>query len=304
MLYGKSSRGYAGWYDDFYYRSFNEFLFIKLLEKQNKKFELESELIVTPFGMYKIDFKVNDAFIEIKSDNYEYTEKLKWLVNKKIITIITYSEIAKNFSKDELQNLKEYAKSNQKYEVFGEQNPMYGMKHSELSKNKIGLKTTQRFADLVFKEKHSAAVKAAITDDFKQNLSEKQHLFQLSKYNKTPKKCKMCGKTFSYVQRKLNFCELCIHDALASGGKNANKKFNENAIAIIKTSIHKLNINKNVYIKNKDKTYLSKLQQDLNIYKDQRWFKKILGVSNMIDVINALYKIKEEEENGNCPNKN
>jgi len=42
-LFGKSSRGYCGWFESYYYRSFIELLHIIKLKKENKNFQMEKK---------------------------------------------------------------------------------------------------------------------------------------------------------------------------------------------------------------------------------------------------------------------
>ncbi|MEK0337310.1 MAG: hypothetical protein QQN41_07745, partial [Nitrosopumilus sp.] len=100
----------------------------------------------------------------------------------------------------------------------GKLNGMYGKKHKDSSKQKIGIKTSERCKDEKYKKKLIASIKNSWTDDQKRyEHSEKAKkrwqngVYDSLKSEIVIKNCEWCGKEFSrksFVAEQLRFCSV------------------------------------------------------------------------------------------------
>lgn len=228
------SRGYSGWVfingEKFYCRSSIEFIYLHhFINKYNKidGYEIKMEKIIfeSKGEKYKPDFLIyfNNVLIkiiEIKSDKNqidrenkgEKYEIFKDYFNKiKIDFEILYkdSKILTNNIREKLEIWKDETRF---ASIDGENNPMFGMKHSDESKKKIGLKTIERCKDPEFLDFLKSRMKK--TDEqkdhcrvmaIKRQAREKinRDLIKLEKYGLIiTKKCVVCYSEFKDYEKK------------------------------------------------------------------------------------------------------
>ncbi len=106
-----------------------------------------------------------------------------------------------------------YKERNPFYNTKGANNPRFGATVSDETKKKIGLKTTERFLNLDFRNKHSLAVKESMVEaKEKLRLQRTQHI------------CEFCGDEFEeIITSEKRFCSVaCRNRALnfSRSGKN------------------------------------------------------------------------------------
>jgi ribonucleoside-diphosphate reductase alpha chain len=117
----------------------------------------------------------------------------------------------------------EYKKRNSFYNTSGENNPRYGVKLSDETKHKIGIKTIERFTNEEFRLKHSEAVKKSM-------VVAKDKLIG-DRIEREEVKCEFCNGT---ITRKINservFCDvLCRNRGL---NKRRSARVNHKVISI------------------------------------------------------------------------
>jgi hypothetical protein len=217
------SNAYHGFYNNIYIRSSYEYVYIKILEKDNIKFKTEEHIYKFKDGStFKPDFYIyddNDNFIkivEIKAEDCTYyelgkqkVEKLKqeYGLNCELLSIKELRKLCrdKNMSFDKIsKEWKQSESSSNIKDISGKNNPMYGRKQSKESKYKNGQKTKERFQkDLNFKSKHKLAVIDAMKKVDKNKIS----------YNNRRKNknliCTICNKEYiAYTSQSL-YCDDC-----------------------------------------------------------------------------------------------
>ena len=152
---------YQGFYNNNFIRSSWEYIFCKYLEYRDVNYKVELKRYQTPMGMYTPDFfifgknKKLKAIIEIKPKRFINTEiisKLEFVSKIENVKtfIIDYNDLYKriqrtNYTFHTLQvEWKTFAESKINH---GRLNPMYGLKHSQITKNLISEKAKARYKD-------------------------------------------------------------------------------------------------------------------------------------------------------------
>lgn len=233
------SRGYSGWVeidgDRFYCRSSVEFIYIHHLlsiyskqdgysiKMENMIFEYKNEKYKPDFVIYNNNILVK--IIETKSDKNQIKRENK--ENKYEIFKDYFSKIKIDFEicyKDPKiltneidKKLEIWKKETSSASMNGENNPMFGMKHSDESKRKIGLKTMERCESPKYLDFLKSKMKKS--DDQRENCrisairrregeKIKNDIDRLEKYGQiVSKMCVICGSIFT--DREKNTKETC-----------------------------------------------------------------------------------------------
>lgn len=214
---------YQGFYKTYYIRSSYEYVYLKILEKLNIKFEMELNTYQFKDGSYYTpDFFILDdcnniiKIVEIKAEdkNY-YNEGLKtnqkmleeFNINIEMLSITELKKLCKEnqISFDELsQEWKDSPNSTKKKDNHGIRNPMYNKHQSEHSKKLNGEKTKDRFKNnKEFKKLHSKKVKEAM-----QKVDKEKLKFSNRRKNKKITCC-ICGKEEIVYTSQSIYCDEC-----------------------------------------------------------------------------------------------
>lgn len=200
--------GYAGYYRGLYLRSSIEYTFVKYLEYKGINWRYEEKTYDLEGVNYKPDFFIYEGeelvkIIEIKGSRFieEGLRKAKDLESKIGIPVKLYTEedvrkIYRKEMEDNYHNVIEEWKETEgvtlgEYDMRGENNPMYGVKHSEETKRKISEKAKERFED--------PNGKARITQTNKMIESNRKNNFDFLRGERVKRikvKCEGCGEYF------------------------------------------------------------------------------------------------------------
>ena len=215
----KNGRGYCGWYTNkdgkrIFLRSKKEYIYAVFLDKINQHFLMEKTIFVIDGVNYKPDFFIYDEdykkllkIVEVKPSRkeaepyFQFREyfkaigieyEIEWGIDKIKRRWITNEEL-KKWDEQYLENYPQYNMS-------GELNPMYGMKHSEETKKKIGKQTKKYMKNKDVKKKHSASLKAFWSSEDAKEIKEKYATLRTAEAEKKNPvvicKCLFCKKKF------------------------------------------------------------------------------------------------------------
>lgn len=215
----KNGRGYCGWHvnkdgKNVFLRSKKEYIYAIYLDKNDQHYLLEKTIFVINEVNYKPDFFIYDEnyekllkIVEVKPSLKEAKPYFKFKDYFNSIGIeyeIEYGidKIKRRWTTDEeLKKWDEqYLKNYPQYDMAGELNPMYGMKHTNETKKKIGEQTKKYMKDENIKKKHSSSIKAFWKS--KEAIPIKQKYAALRTEESKVKnpaiicKCIFCGKEF------------------------------------------------------------------------------------------------------------
>lgn len=215
----KNGRGYCGWHTNkdgrkVFLRSKKEYIYALYLDKNNQHFLLEKAIFVIDGRNYKPDFFIyNEDYtkllkiVEVKDSKkdaepyfvfkdyfsaigIEY--EIEWGIDKIKRRWATKEEL-KQWDSQYLNNYPEF-------NMAGELNPMYGMKHSDATKKKIGQQTKRYMSDDKIKNKQIASIKSFWNSDEAKPIKEKYATLRTQESEqKNPwvvSKCVFCGKEF------------------------------------------------------------------------------------------------------------
>ena len=294
-----SSRGYCGWYNGFYYRSFVEFVYIKLLERYNISFTMESVLFDTPYGKYKPDFIIHTLMIETKSDNYklECDNKLQWLISHNKIILLYYKDIVKFFTREEVNSFKKFVKSNVTDSMRSTLNPRFGVLASEETKRKIGDSTRLRFKTPEFKEKHKAGMLRFFSTESGVALKHKLSVLRKSKPKK-PKAvtmCKVCGILHNTggITCKSSVCLRVVYNTQSRRREQRLRNENLDFLWCLFLNMNKLQ-EYSWYRRDRCKVKLVDLFNDIGYGGDVRDVKFFLNVRTTMCILDFIFLIKGE----------
>jgi len=174
----KNGRGYCGWYTNkdgkkIFLRSKKEFIYASYLDKNNQHFLMEQTIFEIGEIRYKPDFFIYDStyvnllkIVEIKENRKEaqkYLAYIEYFKNIGIIYEVIYNTdtIKRKWLTDEELSLwtQQYIEKYPKYDMCGELNPMFGIKHKESTKKKIGDQTRKYMKDPTIKQKQKDGLK-------------------------------------------------------------------------------------------------------------------------------------------------
>jgi hypothetical protein len=243
-----NSRGYSGWitiYDkDFYVRSSFEFIFLKyLIEVDGVKAEdvkYESEIYIINGSSYKPDFFIFDGYRLIKI--YEIKGDKKYRLSDRNLEIQKFFD-SKGISYELIDDFKQYKtpsiekdleewklRDNKDVSMKGSMNPMYGVKHSDKTKELIGKKAKERMEDGDYKLRVSNGLKEyyknneearkkvgettsrnykTFSDEKKKDIVDRTKKTVLEKYYETKYCLGGCGKSMVVKKPKDYCCKKC-----------------------------------------------------------------------------------------------
>jgi len=234
----KNGQGYCGWYINkdgkrMFLRSTKEFIYANYLDSNGVHFLTEKSTFDISGRMYKPDFFIYDdtyknltKIIEVKDTKKKAMNYINFFseffkgIKIKYEVVWEFRKISKdlvleNKIKEWIEN---FEKTYDRLSVSGENNPMWGMKHSKKTKRLIGKRTKEYMQDPDVKRKHSSSIKSFWSSDAALETKEKYR--KLRRAEKTirdqrindinpfiNKKCVCCGGVF--VDRKLGKKKTC-----------------------------------------------------------------------------------------------
>jgi len=217
----KNGRGYCGYYTNkdgkkMFLRSSLEFMYAVYLDHMCKHFLTEQMTFEITGIYYKPDFFIYDEqygklleIVEIKHDEQAAQPYLPFINFFKDIGIkysIEYDKkvYAKYTTKSMLEKWKQdFVENYKSINVIGENNPMFGMKHSKETKRKIGNQTKRYMKDPDIKRRHSQSIRSFWKSPEAESIKEKyrvlRHQEKAARDAKNPiveRKCAFCNKEF------------------------------------------------------------------------------------------------------------
>jgi hypothetical protein len=250
----KGGRGYCGWYETIYnkkifLRSMKEYYIAKKLDYEKAYFLTEKAVFNINGKTYKPDFFIySDAeyknlkrIIEVKNSFNEAMPYFKYVdffnsinIEYEVIYNIDIRKKQCFISSDDILNWKkQYVQNYNTFEYSGEKNPMFGVKHSNETKNAIGKKTAEYMKNPNIKMKHSKAIKdfwkSDIAITIKKKYAQLRHDEKLARDLKNPDIkviCKNCGRQYIRKQNAKYHKETCSNKCIQEYnwkiGKNTN----------------------------------------------------------------------------------
>jgi len=330
-------RGYSGYVEiegeKFWCRSKNEFVYFKHLHNiypRKDGFVIKTEDLIYHYKnmSYKPDVFIykEDELVQV----FEIKDNIK-VTEEEMIKCETFKEYFKekgiNFEILNQANiiLKKNPKIKEELDLWiekiatiafdsrGSKNPNFGMKHSEETKRKIGLKTSERNKDAEYRKKCSISIKNLYTDEQRKKVSEAQKKIQLQKRLELEKIdptetriCATCSKEFQC--RKSSDRKTCVNSL-------CTYKYNQK-MGIMKPYVHseeekrKSYINKIVncllplLIEIDFEDYIS-FEKSIEKLKKESKLRKNLGfsiesINKYFDNFNNFKNIIKNESNKRC----
>lgn len=294
-----SIRGYSGFYKNVYLRSSYEYIFYKILEKQNLNFKVEEKTYNLIWSKYTPDFHIYDInnnlieIAEIKSENKEEfilaNKKIKSLseiVNCKIkiYQLKDLKELCIKYNLN-IKELTDYWKSiSSNIQIESTKNPMYNKKHSQKTKELIKKKALERCEDENYKIKIYSGLKK-----FKEsgNVSYRPQKTIL-RINYNCEECNACFEKMENSKQKYcsNKCKLIKTTQIANNNvriKN-NILHNDLRIELTKNFIENLDI-----INSKKRNFIYKLCKNILIKYNLK------DIRNIKFIYSSNYNCKFEE---------
>lgn len=252
------NRGYIGYHITWdgikvFLRSKAEFIYARVLDHERIPYKLECVIYKINgknykpyFFIFDSDYKSILSIVEIKGLDdkktaLEYLTKFKpYFTSIGIIydAVWKYQELITKYGlKEDIEAWVE--RSLREYDFIpdtrGENNPMYGMKHSEYTKSLIRKKCNERNKDDEYRKNNSNAQKAFFNSDAgllrRKQISEQKKLLYASKYPIIEKQCKCCNSTFTQKLKGNGFCNFkCLrtwsYKNIPGYGKHKQKTIN------------------------------------------------------------------------------
>lgn len=307
-------RGYSGFYKDTYLRSSLEFAYAYYLDSKHISWKYELMQFDLDGTSYKPDFYILndldevDYIVEIKSEeNKEIGRQRVESVREKYgkdIRLITYKDLLIIYRNEMPISLnkarkmwKEDFETSYACDVSGKQNPMYGKKHNESTKQLIAKKSKERFKDSAYKER---VINAAIEGNRKTGYAAQKK----PRVKRETRTCAYdgCGNEFIVtISSKKRFCSSpCVSRTVSPLGRDAGRKKSRKHLDQVKEYIdewakeNKELINETPY--NKIKSTLHVLFDDIKqLYniKDFRIiskavFGKDMGRKKLLDYLKEI----------------
>lgn len=227
------NRGYIGYHTTWdgikvFLRSKAEFIYARVLDHEKIPYKLECVIYKIDGKNYKPDFFIFDSNYERilkiteikglddKKTALDYISKFKEYftsIGIEYDAIWKYQAIVTKYNlKPEIDEWVE--RSIQAYDFIsdsrGENNPMYGMKHSTYTKNLISQKCKERNTDPEYRQRNSDSIRAFFNSDAgiiqKTHISERQKLLHSIKNPIIEKQCMHCGNVFNQKLKGNGFC--------------------------------------------------------------------------------------------------
>lgn len=284
-------RGYSGYYNGIYLRSSLEFAYAYYLDY--KKIIWKYEIATYDLGdeQYKPEFFIfNDKnelikIVEIKAqtnkiDGINKIKKFKERYNIPI-ELIEYKDILKiyqlempiRYHKAKNIFINDYKAELNNYDMNGNLNPMYGVKHSEKTRKLIGEKCKERFSNKEYK------------DNFKKSISK---ITYRKKYTKTPREkriCPTCGKEFiKMITSKQRYCsKQCNKDSWINARNAVVQKYEKHKEQVKNDIFEWSDENKDLILSTKFNKINSTLEGLYKMLYDKYEIKDERSVSNILD---------------------
>lgn len=306
----KDGRGYSGWYKTKYnksvfLRSIQEFIFAKKLDFYGMPFLMEQTTFKINNKTYKPDFFIyqNDTFkklikiIELKCSEKEIKRynQYKEYFNKIGIEyeIVVGVDTRKNYEYCKKTEMDEWRNNSINCDMIlsGKKNPMFGIKHSDETKQKIGNKTRQYMKDIKIKEKHSNNIKAFWNSSAADEIKEKYRKLRIHE--------KIEREKIKNIENPIISC-ICINCKQRFEKRKLSKKITCSASC---SQQYNWKIGKNKYRGGSEKSYRSKIKKYFNLidevvnennyneiiqkYKNKDMIPKHFGMS--LNIINKYF---------------
>jgi len=217
----KNGRGYSGWHKGYYgqnayCRSLLEKIYCLILDEQKIFYETEKQTYLIDGYNYKPDFFIYDLktkslkmIREIKGTNKERNDYLKSfsIFFKKCdidydVIVIDKRKYYKKW-KDELDM---YKSNSDSYIQSGDLNPMFGIHHTEITKNKIKDKTTERWNNTEQRQKMIDGIKnTMIKPEIRNKISIGKKRYERRKRRK--KLRSIIAKEGGYIEKECYICK-------------------------------------------------------------------------------------------------
>lgn len=294
----KGGRGYSGYHTTHfgkkvYLRSTQEFVYAKYLDSigvyyltENITYEIDGKSYKPDFFVYDGTFDKLREIVEIKYTNKEKSDYQRIYSDFFRQLGIRYDVMSKGdikrlirlgaVTKFDLEKWKnEFVRQYEKFDYSGEKNPMYGIKHSDETKSKIGEQTRKYFRDPEVRKRHRDARisywKSEAGGRTKKKYAKLRTEESTIKNPTITRVCKECGKEYGRRLKDHYHEETCSN--------SCQQKYNW------KTG-------KNVYRGNAFKTYQSKIK---------KYFKTILDMGHCITVGNYDNVVQYQKSYGKIP---
>lgn len=232
----RRARGYSGYYNGVYLRSFLEFAYAFYLDSKNKQWGYEEKIFDLQGVSYKPDFYIYEKdelvkIVEVKGDgNYKVgKEKVDKFVEMYNIPIqlITEKDLVQIYRAEMPMRLHSLRKQwIEKYDaklvqlVDGKNNPMYGKKHSKKTKELIGKKASERMQN---KEYAHSIVEKLIQSNRENNFASCRG----ERSERETRKCLKCNTEFVVtVHSKKIYCNQTC--SAINGLEQATKQYIKN----------------------------------------------------------------------------
>lgn len=249
----KNGRGYCGWYTNgdgkkIFLRSTKEFICAKVLDFEKKHFLTEKAIFEINGNNYKPDFFIYEnadckkliKIIEVKSEKRKAQKCLLEFksffnaIGVEYCVIWEFRKIIKEFNLEK-EIEKWIYNFESKYEgisVAKENNPMWGIHHTNKTKKLIGEQTKKYMKDPDVKKRHSDSIKKFWNSENAKTIKEKYAKLRREEKTKRDieldsanpmidKKCIFCGKT--YKDRKLGGRDTCSGSCLQKNNWKTGK---------------------------------------------------------------------------------
>ena len=229
----RKARGYSGYYNGIYLRSSLEFAYAYYLDYQNIDWKYEIKLYQLNDSIYKPDFYIYNKdgslkeIVEVKGSGFKEQGLVRLkefsLIYSEPIRIVSYKDIVKlyqesmplRFHRAKRMWIEDYGATLGHTDISGENNPMYGRKQTDKTKQLISLKAKERFkpGSLYLKTNTQKMIDA-----------NRKNGFEHTKKDRVPRVsnvCKNCEKVF--VTRNSEKRDYCNHKCFVRSPENKER---------------------------------------------------------------------------------
>lgn len=294
----KGGRGYCGYHTTHfgkvvYLRSLQEYIYAIHLDRlgiyyltENVIYNIDGKSYKPDFFIYDEKFSKLNKIVEIKYTNAEQSDYQVWFsdyfkkigINYQVLCRYDIKQIikSKSVSTEEISAWKnKFIENYSRFDYSGEKNPMYGIKHSEKTKKKIGSKTKKYFKNEEIVKKHKIGRelfwKSVAGECLKKQYSKLRKMESEIKNPTVICTCQFCGVLYKKKVKDRFHKQTCSN--------SCQQKYN-------------WKIGKNVYCGGATKTYKSKIR---------KYFKTIVDDEINITVENYNDLVKKQKLCGNIP---
>lgn len=305
-----SIRGYSGYYNNNYLRSSYEYVYCKILEKQNLNYTIEEIVYDLEKCKYIPDFHVYDnnnkllKIVEIKSNNNDEiikaNNKINLLKLQIDVPIVLYKlkdlkRICSDINLDINNLIKFWITNSNGNDMSNNKNPMYGNTHKDSSKKLISEKSLARWQNDFYKDRIIKGMQNYYSNN-------SHHLLGKEKTDRIHLKCKECDRLFKkkITSSKIYCSKQC---GLVSSTKIANISVrNKNRILHQKIKndiLNYIHINYSSFILKKRNKLYEEFKKILNNYKlkDVRNIKFIFTGYYCCSFDDLYFRIEQDYKN-------